>query len=247
LTIRRFLSSFCLFALLVPAQQTLAQSDIQNFVHPLSLVVTHDLDCIGLAEVKNTYTPSDLAGAIIKCVNKRRFDDASQLFFIYSIYGAYDGLRITDPTARAAMGMLNESIFTKTTAAKRRAFGKYIVDYLNENTAQFKNTCALTVKLGRPSYEPIYMLAHGMRAFQFNGDDLKYSSKTTLLKNLERKGLSALWQQSLTRNKCVALVTASTSVKTTAPRAMLGWGGMATSRRHIGWRLCLRLSIQWAA
>lgn len=122
-------SIFAIVGLLFSAQISWAQlvianpgEPIQSFAHPLNLVVTNKLHCIELEQVKNNYTPADLAVAVSKCIRGSRYDDATQLFFVYSAYGHFDKLRVVDRSAGAAIGMLNLQIGSKLKVGKNQGF-----------------------------------------------------------------------------------------------------------------------------
>lgn len=93
-----------------------AQAQAVSYSHPDNLIVTNRLGCITAGQVKNTYTPADLAQAVVKCAKRGKYDQALQLFFLYSVYGHFDQKRMKDRTATAAIGALNASIFNKLNA-----------------------------------------------------------------------------------------------------------------------------------
>ena len=171
--------------------------------HPDNLIRTHDLDCISLEQVMNDHTPADLSAAVVRCARRGKFDQATQLFFVYSVYGYFDQNRVRDRSARSAVGALNQLISQSLTRRQKRKFQAATERTQDRSGPLFKETCAIMRRLGPPDYVPLYMLAHGLDAFRFVGGKTHYLSRRELRKSLLQVNAGKLWEESLhTNNKC---------------------------------------------
>jgi hypothetical protein len=194
-------AQFVLLLLLGTEERAVAQAT--NLSHPDNLMQTHRLRCITVNQVKNTYSPADISRAIVRCAKRAKFDQAMQLFFIYSVYGSFDQARMKDRTATSAIGALNHQIF-KTLSAQPKAGLQQAAKRMEDSSGPFfRNTCTATKMLGPPAYVPYYMLAHGMSAFKIVGDKAQYVPRDKLSKQLKNVNTAKLWKTSLhDRNGC---------------------------------------------
>ncbi len=158
-------AGFAILALLVGSGTTNAQ--VTSYESEGNLKLSHELSCITMAEVKNDYTPPDLIRARGLCYKEGRLDDAAQLFFTAGAYARFDMLRVTDKTAHQAWQVLlmNNAPDDATRAKIEPVFRKYLAPDAPEHIA----LCKALKKLGPPSYDPTYMIQHGMGAFMGGG------------------------------------------------------------------------------
>lgn len=67
----------------------------------------------------------------------------------------------------------------------------------------FQQTCAVAARLGPPDYFQLYMIAHGMKAFQTKGGKVTHLSRQDLAKNVKRVNTTRVWRESLNKvNGC---------------------------------------------
>ena len=174
-----------------------SQTQATNLEHPDNLKVTHRLGCIALEKVRNSYTPADISRAVTKCAERGKFEQAIQLFFVYSVYGYYDQERMVDTSAGNAIGALNLKTFRTLSAGQREGMAHAAQEFQDASGALFKGTCDLVEKLGPPSYEPIYMAAHGLKSFKIVGEKVEYLTPSELSELVKDVDAERLWNESL--------------------------------------------------
>lgn len=137
---------------------------IQSFEAAGNLEQTNNIGCIPLEAVHRDYTPVDLYGRVVKCLNEKRYDDAFGLYALGGVYGRFDAQRVADKTAHQAMAVLGMSLFgdfDPKVGAQLMEAGKSATatpDALNA-------FCRRIAAVGSPSYYPRYMIQHGMGAY----------------------------------------------------------------------------------
>lgn len=180
-----------------------SQTHAATLSHPENLKFSHKLDCITLEKVSNTYTPADISVAIKKCIKRDKFEQAIQLFFVYSVYGCFDQERMVDASARSAIGALNLEIFLNMSVLQREGISQAAQKLEDTSGSLFNVTCGLVKKLGPPNYEPLYMAAHGLRSFRFIGEEAEYLSPLELSELIKEVNVARLWEESLHQvNRC---------------------------------------------
>lgn len=202
-TISQFTKIAALSLCLMIESVSTPSAQITSFEHPDNLAQTHRLGCVSIHQLANKYTPVDLTGAIIKCAQGGKYENAIQLFFVYSAYGYFDQSRMKDPTAKSAIGVLNASIFQMLSDRQRVGLLEAAERLQDQSGPLFLNTCAETAELGPPDYVPYYMLAHGMRAMKFVDEKAEYASRDELIKNLRVVNTDKQWREALYKvNQC---------------------------------------------
>jgi hypothetical protein len=158
-----------LFALLAfAALSSGASAQVTAYQSAGNLEVTHKLGCIAMAEMKTEYTPPDLMRALHICAKAKRYDDAYMLFTVAGVYSRFDALRVPDDSAHDAFQVLmaNDPIDEDD----QPIFQKLLEAYTTPGSPEFLRKCAAIKKLGPPTYEPVYMIRHGMGAFLGAGE-----------------------------------------------------------------------------
>ncbi|MEM9840905.1 MAG: hypothetical protein AAF830_17375 [Pseudomonadota bacterium] len=200
---RLILTTSVIWLFLSLGTSAIAQSQSTSSMHPDSLAKTHILGCIPLEEVSNVHTPADLSGAVVRCAKRGRFEQAIQLFFVYSAYGYYDQARMLDHSAGSAIGALNSEMFQNMSAQQREGMGKAAEKLQDRSGSFFNDTCELVGKIGPPNYVPLYMAAHGLKAFKFVGDEIEFLTRLELSKLIKHVDAERLWDESLHEvNRC---------------------------------------------
>lgn len=154
-----------LLALLLFTAPAWAQTT--NIETPGNLQATRDLPCLAPAEMKAEYTPADLAPAIIKCARGGRPEDGLFLFATMIGFAAFDGQRVTDPTAAQARDALSIQVGQTLKNGDPTVFGEWsrvMNTAMQQGSPLTPDQCALLAKVGPPDYRPDYMIAHGMKA-----------------------------------------------------------------------------------
>lgn len=147
------------------AAPALSDPLVQSYTTQGNLEVTHKLDCIGLADVRNTHTAADLVGAMDKCVRAARYDDAFGLYLLAGAFARFDVLRVPDQSAHDAFSVLMMNTTGAWSDQQRTSFMALKDKYAADNSPSMAAVCARAWALGPPGYEPTYMSKHGMGAF----------------------------------------------------------------------------------
>lgn len=185
------------------AASVVSQAHAATLAHPDNLKLSHKLGCIVLEKVSNAYTPADISVAIKKCIKRGKFEQAIQLFFVYSVYGYFDQERMVDASARSAIGALNSEIFLNLSGRQREGMSQAAQKLEDTSGSLFNVTCGLVKKLGPPNYEPIYMAAHGLLSFRVVGEKAEYLSPSELSDLIKEVNVARLWDESLHQiNRC---------------------------------------------
>jgi hypothetical protein len=132
---------------------------------------TVKLDCVPLADLQASYAPPRLARAVKDCIAKERFDNAMQLFLVYSIYGTFDQQRVRDESGHTALVELNIWIFggyPRSIMDQLRTVAERLRDH---EDSIFRDTCAAIARLGPPDYQPDYLIGRGEFLPRKNADD----------------------------------------------------------------------------
>ena len=108
-----------------------------------------EFGCIAQDEISNDMHSSELARIVRACATEQRYDDAVQVYYIYSSYGLYDQQRVRDESAHVVLGELSQWMFAfldRTTMTGIRAS----IDKLRDPEHPFfQDTCVEIEELGR--------------------------------------------------------------------------------------------------
>ena len=143
---------------------------ITNYETPGNLESKYSLNCIKKEKVKNIYTPADIYPPIAKCIKKKKYKRAIDLFMIAGAYGYYDAFRVSDVSARAAISALQANNLWGLDEAKKLKFKEEFESY-SKSEESMANSCKFLTSLGKPNYHPSYMINHGLKAVMGEGGD----------------------------------------------------------------------------
>jgi hypothetical protein len=140
-----------------------AHSQVTNIQTPGNLESTQQIPCGDVYTLKNTYTPPDLYGGMLKCINAGRFSQAVYFFALAGTYTWFDGLRVVDESAaQAHSALLQESLDSLGVTAKT-AFTEALQSSLGKPD-KLPLICKELKRIGPPNYFPRCMVQHGMAA-----------------------------------------------------------------------------------
>ena len=150
-----------------PASEPKKERGTQIVRHETSgnLEVTNDLDCQGLDDLSDQYTPADLYAATAKCFGQEDYDSAAQLFALAGTYGMFDQQRVADKSAHQAIQMMQSQLFQSSSPENKSKLRDNFVEHLSPGTPQLARVCDQIREIGAPDYFPRYMIQHGIRAF----------------------------------------------------------------------------------
>ena len=146
------------------AQDRSGRPRIINWESPGNLAATNPLGCVAPETVSATDTAADIASGARACLAERDYDRMADLLLVSNAYAYYDTLRVTDPTAHAALGALFEDRFAYISRSQRRRVLR-AVDKLHRDEKRVGGLCATLAAVGPPRYRPTYMIAHGLMSF----------------------------------------------------------------------------------
>jgi hypothetical protein len=122
------------------------------------------LPCTGSASVTPEHTPADLYPASAACARAGRYAEAVELYaFAYS-YAMYDTRRVSDETAHQAVNALQAENLVALPDEQKRAFLAYFQRSAEPGSPTIAQICSELRRVGRPEYEPTYMIQHGVAA-----------------------------------------------------------------------------------
>lgn len=146
--------------------------DVRNYTASGNLESTHKIGCIPLSDARPEYNPVDLYRGAKVCLDSGQLQDAFSLVSLANAYGRFDMLRVADPTAHQAVAAARMEVFADTPDAVKEQFSALAAKNMND-PAQRAELCRVVGLLGAPTYNPSYMIQHGMMAFmQRSGDGL---------------------------------------------------------------------------
>lgn len=140
------------------------QGNITNYETQGNLVVTNPTDCVEIGQLTADHTPADIYPGISDCLAKGDVDRAAKLSALAYVYGYYDRRRVADRSAHQATKVLQ---LNHLSTADEDMAQKMVerIDQISEDEAALDALCEDIMSLGKPSYHPVYMIQHGIKAF----------------------------------------------------------------------------------
>ncbi|MGE5468260.1 MAG: hypothetical protein ACM3Y9_12625 [Ignavibacteria bacterium] len=161
--------------------------NVVNFRAEGSLASTQAVNCIPLAEAKNSFTPPDLYKGVLDCLARDNYESAAELFALAGIYGRFDAERVADKTAGQAKTVLIMNAFAAVSDEKKSRFNAAL-GRITGSPEVLGRLCRQVAAVGMPDYYPSYMILHGIRAFTGNpheGAIVKDFDASGVWKNLQ--------------------------------------------------------------
>ncbi|MBK8869470.1 MAG: PLDc_N domain-containing protein [Elusimicrobia bacterium] len=179
------------FGSVTVTEETIGKSKIMRMDAPGNLESLNDLGCVELTKITNKITPADLYKSLAKCIEEGSYKKAAQISAIAGVYGRYDTLRVADPSAHQAVGMLKLVNLGKIGQEKEKFFFDAIKE-MAQTSRNIKEVCGEIRKIGPPNYFPHYMVQHGAQLVYatLSGTALN----EPLVKDFDSK---AAWEKSL--------------------------------------------------
>lgn len=146
------------------------EAEFHNYSSPGNLESTHKIGCIPLSNASPEYNPVDLYRGAKVCLDSGRQQDAFALVSLALTYGRFDMLRVADPTAHQAVAMASTEVLADTPDSVKAQFYALAAKNMND-PAQRAELCRVVGMLGAPTYNPRYMIQHGMMAFMHRRGD----------------------------------------------------------------------------
>ena len=153
-----------LCAMAADSEDGAGSPQIIHWETPGNLAATNPLGCVAPETVSATNTAADIASGARACLAERDYDRMADLLLVANAYAYYDTLRVTDPTAHAALGALFADRFAYISRSQRRRVFR-AVDKLHRDEKRVGGLCATLSAAGPPRYRPTYMIAHGLMSF----------------------------------------------------------------------------------
>lgn len=160
-----------------------------NFVTLGNLESPRSADCVPISSLNSRQNPADLFAGFRKCVTANEYRKAAALFYTAMIYGTYDANRVADRSAGQAILVLQREAVRdlKPEAAAE-------LESARQSLKGDQEFCTSLKELGKPTYHPRYMIAHGMGVLN------EEPSENGLLIDFKAE---SKWQELLAVAKCV--------------------------------------------
>lgn len=140
------------------------QGDVTVVQTPGALAPSVEIKCISASEIKSIYSPTDIYPAVLDCVRKSRYEDATTLFAYAGLVGRFDMTRVIDRSAHSAIPQLQLVFLTSKLSTDEKSTFLAVSKKLFSDQSFLQDFCAQTAKMGPPQYQPTYMISHGMGA-----------------------------------------------------------------------------------
>lgn len=154
-------------------------------------ILAQPVECYSLDVATTEKTPFDYWRSIPTCVAEEKYDQAVFMFGLAGSLGAFDSMRVTDPSARQAAKLLPMLGMSAMGKEKSVNFQKAVQAHFGDD-AKRSEMCAKLIRMSPPSYFPSYMVNHGLAnmagnksaplASDFNADDAWQKSVISYLK-----------------------------------------------------------------
>ena len=159
-----------------------------NYEAEGNLSPSEAIQCKSISQLSNKNNPVDIFIGIAHCIENSNFQNAAELYYAGMSYGYYDTKRVSDTTAHQAISVLRMNIGGGMTEEQIQNF-QQALDSITPD-----KICPALEHLGKPEYQPTYMIQHGMGAFTGQ------STKDGLVENFDS---ASAWSKSLsTIAKC---------------------------------------------
>jgi hypothetical protein len=139
-------------------------AEITNVEAQGNLQSLNDIGCAHPDALRNIFTPADLYRGVAECIKQKDYDSAVFISALAGVYGVYDGMRVSDFTARDAPTVLLMKNFDPLSEEQKNTFMQKLSSTAG-NQDSLDKLCSAIRSIGPPNYRPTYMIQHGMAAF----------------------------------------------------------------------------------
>ncbi|MFB6230541.1 MAG: hypothetical protein ABEL04_05230 [Salinibacter sp.] len=155
--------------------------------------------CIGLKAVRASTSAGDLIGNILACTRSGKYQQAARLQMVGLTLQRYDAERVEDKTAHGAFQAKMGTAFKALPESTRKTVLAEMKTLLKNAEARAP-VCERLQAIGPPTYQPAYMVAHGMGAMteKMKGGDVAYEPPTDF--DAEKAWMTALEYANCTDN-----------------------------------------------
>lgn len=119
--------------------------------------------CISFDKANSQSVPPQLYRTIGQCIQNDDYSNSLALFVLAGIDTRFDASRVADTTASDTGAVLIRNTFEAIPAAAKKKFGAAINAAFSDKSVK-DYLCGWVQEVGPPSYQPTYMLMHGMNA-----------------------------------------------------------------------------------
>ena len=147
-----------------PTVVTSQSGNVTNVTIAGQLAAKNPVGCVPLSTLDNSRTPPDIYLGVRACILKDDYRAAAALFALAGIESRFDAERVADKSAGQAGQVLIMATFSALPEDKRQEFQKAATG-LNADPKGMAPICRAIEKIGFPTYNPEYMVLHGIHAF----------------------------------------------------------------------------------
>jgi hypothetical protein len=159
-------------ALTFAVQQPLSSAQIVSIEAKGNLEANAPLGCVDMRSVTAAHTPADMIPGVRICLDSAEYVKAADLLAVFRAFGKFDTLRVADKTAHQAIVVLQGNHLGTAAQEHRAAAQEVLKKFGDPGSAELARLCGYLRAIGPPSYQPTYMLQHGMSAFTGQGGGL---------------------------------------------------------------------------
>lgn len=129
-----------------------------------SLEPNFQLDCISMKEVSNKFNPPALMLAAKKCVLQNDYEKVWDLINTANGFAYYDLKRLADRSLKGALMVLSYK-FSASLTPEQDSKGEAASKIALTDAKKVQEYCAELTRIGAPTYEPQWAIAHGLGSY----------------------------------------------------------------------------------
>lgn len=119
--------------------------------------------CRGFEQIASRETYVNVMATLEACVVEGKLDAAAGLYGLAGSLGAFDRMRVADPSAHQVLQVAPMILFERLGPERQAAFTQHVQTSFGDDATRGR-LCAQLVWRGPPDYAPDYMIRHGMAA-----------------------------------------------------------------------------------
>jgi hypothetical protein len=117
--------------------------------------------CVPITTEDASHSPIALYRSMGDCATAGRYEDAIDYFAVAGVFGRYDAYRVADTTSHQIVSVIKSAALDAIPPTERAEFQKLASASYND-PAEHSALCDRVRSIGKPTYFPTYMIAHGL-------------------------------------------------------------------------------------
>lgn len=132
---------------------------VSSVNHSSELIEPMANKCPGIETVTSQDDPDLIYNRVVRCVDLEEFDRAAELMFVAMSFGKFDSMRVSGRVRHHAVARSRIKAMNRLDALQLDSLHKSLVLKFHDQT-QRQQLCSTMRQIGRPSYQPRYMLEY---------------------------------------------------------------------------------------